>query len=84
PRKAGGRPSGGDQSNVCFNCQQPGHMSRDCTEPRKFGGSRGGRGGGGRGGGGRGGGPKRSFDLSGDGGGASNKKVKFDSDGEDE
>jgi len=86
PKTGGGRPSSNGQSNVCFNCQQPGHMSRECTEPKKFGGQRGGRGGFG---GGRGGGQKRSFDYSSTTNGSatsgsSNKKVKFDSDGEDE
>jgi len=48
-------PSDSSQS-VCYNCNKPGHVSRDCTEPRanNFGGGgfRGGRGGGGGGGGG--------------------------------
>jgi hypothetical protein len=35
----GARP---DRGNACFNCSKEGHMSRDCTEPRKAGGAPGG------------------------------------------
>ena len=45
-KKYGGRaPIGG--GNKCYNCNQTGHMSRNCPEARK---PRGGGGGGGRGG----------------------------------
>ena len=36
----------------CFNCGQPGHLSKDCTQPRQNNGGGRGGGGGGRGGGG--------------------------------
>ena len=52
--RPGGAPSGdarqqrgGGGQNCCFNCGKPGHISRDCSEPKK-GGGRGGGGGGGR------------------------------------
>jgi len=35
--RGGGQRGGGD-SNVCFNCQQPGHFSRECPTARKSGG----------------------------------------------
>lgn len=60
----GGYGGGGGGNRNCFNCNQSGHMSRDCPQPRQPGGNRGGQRGGsyggsrdnGRGGGGYGGG----------------------------
>lgn len=33
--ESGGGGYGGERNNNCFNCQQPGHRSADCSEPRK-------------------------------------------------
>ena len=43
-RGGGGRSFGGGD-RACYNCGGSGHMSRDCTEPRKAGGRGGGGGG---------------------------------------
>lgn len=55
-RSFGGGGGGGGGNNNCFNCGEPGHISREC--PSGGGGGRAGRGGRG----GRGGGHKRSRD----------------------
>lgn len=52
--RGGGAGRGAPRDNVCYNCQETGHMSYDCPKPKQQNGG-GGRGGGGRGGGGRGG-----------------------------
>jgi RNA recognition motif-containing protein len=46
-RDGGGGGGGSGGSKDCFNCGKPGHMSRDCEEPKKPRESGGGGGGGG-------------------------------------
>jgi len=38
PRDDGGGGGGGRPPMKCYNCQEEGHGSRDCPEPRKEGG----------------------------------------------
>ena len=38
----GGGRGGGGGGGDCYNCGKPGHISRDCTEPRQGGGGGGG------------------------------------------
>ena len=46
-----GGGGGATKAIRCYNCNEEGHISRECSQPKKPRGSRGGKGGGGRGGG---------------------------------